>query len=94
MPASADARLARALEDGPPTGGWFLFGDIARLRDEAALQLVDAAVDPATRDFNYDQFRSDEVSSEDLAAALASPPMMAERRVICVRDAERLGARA
>ncbi len=90
MTASADAQLARILDAGPPTGGWFLFGDASRLRDDAARSLVDAALDPATRDFNFDQFRSEDVSSERLAATLAMPPMMAERRVICVRDVERL----
>jgi len=88
--ASAEAQLARALEAGPPTGAWFLFGDASRLRDDAARALVDAAVDPATRDFNFDQFRSEEVSIEQLASTLAMPPMMAERRVVCVRDVERL----
>jgi len=68
---------------------------VARLRDEAARQLVDAALDPATRDFNFDQFRSEAVTGEQLASVLAMPPMMAERRVVCVRDVERLspGAR-
>ncbi len=94
MTASADAQLARALDKGPPTGSWFLYGDAGRLRDEAARQLVEAAVEPATRDFNFDQFRAGEVSAEQLASALAMPPMMAERRVVCVRDAERLSAAA
>lgn len=90
MTTSVDAQLARVLAEGPPTGGWFLHGDAARLRDEAARQLVDAAVDPATRDFNFDQFRAEDTSAEQLASTLAMPPMMAERRVVCVRDAERL----
>ncbi len=94
MTASADAQLERALEKGAPSGGWFLYGDAARLRDEAALRVADAALDPATRDFNFDQFRSEDAAPEQLAAALASPPMMAERRVVCVRDAERLSASA
>lgn len=87
---SGDAMLARALADGPPTGGWFLHGDAARLRDEAARQLIDAAVDPATRDFNFDQLRSEDTSGEQIASTIATPPMMAERRVVCVRDVERL----
>ena len=94
MTASADAQLARALDNGPPTGAWFLYGDAGRLRDEAARQLVEAAVDPETRDFNFDQFRAEDTSAEKLASTLAMPPMMAERRVVCVRDAERLSASA
>ena len=94
MSASLDPRLSRALGQDPPTGAWFLHGDAIRLRDEAARQLVEAAVDPATRDFNYDQFRAEDVTDEQLAATLAMPPMMAERRVVFVRDVERLGAKA
>jgi len=52
--------------------------------------LVDAALDPATRDFNYDQFRADEASPEELAATFAMPPMMAERRVVRVLDVQKL----
>lgn len=90
MGAALDPRLARVLRRQGPAGGWFLHGDAIRLRDEAARQLVDAAVDPATRDFNYDQFHGDDVAPEQLASTLAMPPMMAERRVVFVRDAERL----
>jgi len=52
--------------------------------------LVDAALDPATRDFNYDQFRADDASPEELAATFAMPPMMAERRVVRVLDVQKL----
>ena len=94
MSAPLDPRIARALERDGPSGAWFLHGDAIRLRDEAARQLVEAAVDPATRDFNYDQFHGDDVSGEQLASTLAMPPMMAERRVVSVRNAERLAKKA
>lgn len=90
MTASADTLLQHTLSGGPPTGAWFLHGDADRLRDEAARSIVDAALDPATRDFNYDEFRSEDVSAEELAATLAMPPMMAERRVVYLRDVQRL----
>lgn len=94
MSVPLDPRIAGVLRRDGPCGGWFLHGDATRLRDEAARQLVDAAVDPAARDFNYDQFQGADVTSEQLAATLAMPPMMAERRVVFVRDAERLGTKA
>jgi len=89
-----DPQLERALAAGPPGGAWFLHGDIARLRDEAARRILDAALDPATRDFNLDQFRSEDVAGPELAAALAMPPMMAERRGVWVRDVQKLSAAA
>jgi len=51
---------------------------------------VDAALDPATRDFNFDQFRADDAAPEAIASALAMPPMMAERRVIVLTDVQKL----
>ncbi|HKK09122.1 MAG TPA: DNA polymerase III subunit delta, partial [Gemmatimonadota bacterium] len=45
-------------------------------------------------DFNLDIFHGDEVDAEALAAALAMPPMMAERRVVAVLGAEGLGRKA
>ena len=50
--------------------------------------LVEAHVDPATCDFNVDVLRGFEVDSEKLASVLATPPMMAEWRVVVVRDVE------
>ena len=94
MSTPLDPRLSRALARGFPTGAWFLHGDAVRLRDEAAQQLVEVAVDPATRDFNYDRFQAEDVTDEQLASTLAMPPMMAERRVVFLRDVERLGKKA
>ncbi len=51
---------------------------------------MDRALDPSTRDFNFDQFRADDVKPEELAATLAMPPMMAERRVIWLADVHKL----
>jgi len=78
------------VERGEVEGIFFFHGDADRLRDDAARQLVDAAVDPATRDFNLDIYRASEVSPESLAASLAMPPVMAPRRVVAVFGAERL----
>jgi len=52
--------------------------------------LVDWYLDPATRDFNFDSLRGSEVSVEKLASILATPPMMAEWRVVLLREVEAL----
>lgn len=90
MSLAADRRLASLVERGEVEGVFFFHGDAERLRDEAARTLVEAAVDPATRDFNLDTYRASEVSSEALAASLAMPPVMAPRRVVALFGAERL----
>jgi DNA polymerase-3 subunit delta len=87
---AADQRLDRAIERGELGGAFFLHGDAVRLRDEAARRLAEAALDPGTRDFNFDIFRGAETSPEALAASLAMPPVMAPRRVVALYGAERL----
>jgi DNA polymerase-3 subunit delta len=52
--------------------------------------LVEAHIDPATRDFNLDQLRGTEVDPQTLASVLATPPMMAEWRVVVLREVEGL----
>jgi DNA polymerase-3 subunit delta len=91
---AADRQLARILDGGSPSGAFFLHGDESRLRDEAARRIADAALDPSTRDFNFDVFRGGDVTAESIASALAMPPVMAERRVVLLYDAERLPPKA
>src|SRR3982751_4554498 len=40
----------------------------------------------ATRDFNLETLRGAEITGEELGSLLGTPPMMAERRVVVVRD--------
>ena len=90
MSLAADQRLDRIIEQSEFAGVFFLHGEATRLRDDAARRLAEKAVDPATRDFNFDVFRGADVSPEALASALAMPPVMAARRVILLLDAEKL----
>lgn len=94
MPLTSPDKLHRALESGRRGGIFFLFGDEEFLKDEAAAAIVAAHLDPATRDFNYDQLRGTDVEPETLASIANTPPMMAEYRVVHVRDAQALGTNA
>jgi DNA polymerase III subunit delta len=87
---TAEDRLERIVAGGKLSGIFFFHGDAERMRDEGARRLAEAALDPATRDFNFDAFRSADVAPESLAAALAMPPVMSPRRVVLLYDAERL----
>ncbi len=90
MTLAADQRVRAIVDRGEVDGIFFFHGDAERLRDEAARTLVEAAVDPATRDFNLDIYRGSEVTPDSLAAALAMPPVMAPRRVVALYGAEKL----
>ncbi|MEX0843438.1 MAG: DNA polymerase III subunit delta [Gemmatimonadota bacterium] len=88
---TAPDRLGRLL--GNEAGGvFYLHGDDEFQKDEAARRLVEAHLDPATADFNLDRLRGSEVDVETLASVLGTPPMMAEWRVVVVRETEALAS--
>ena len=65
---------------------YYLHGDDDYLKDGAIRDLLAAAVDPATRDFNSETRRAGEIDAETLGSLLATPPMFAERRAVVLRD--------
>ncbi len=67
-------------------GAYYVYGDDDYQKNEAVRQLIAAAVDPATRDFNLDVRRATDLDAESLGSLLDTPPMMAERRVAVIRD--------
>jgi DNA polymerase-3 subunit delta len=90
---SADP-LARSLAKGARGGVWLIHGSDEFLREEAVRRIVAAHLDPATRDFNLDQIQATSLDAEALASICQTPPMMAEWRVVIVRDAQVLAANA
>jgi DNA polymerase III subunit delta len=68
-------------------GAYYISGEDDYQKDDAVRQLLDAALDPASRDFNLDVRRGAELDAETLGILLSTPPMMAERRVVVIRDA-------
>lgn len=93
-PSGMKASNPLSLSDRDKGGAFFLFGDDAFRKEEAALALVKWHLDPGTRDFNFDPIRGSEVEVETLASVLATPPMMADWRVVLLREVEGLAASA
>ena len=84
---SSPQRILRdATRDKRFAPAYYLYGEDDFLKEQAVRQLVEAAVDPATRDFNFEMRRGGELDAETLGSLLGTPPMMAERRVLVVRD--------
>jgi DNA polymerase III subunit delta len=77
---------------GKAGGVFFLYGDDEFRKEAAARAIVDAHLDPSTRDFNFDLLRGSELDVEALASVIATPPMMAEWRVVLLREAEALAS--
>lgn len=69
---------------------YYLFGDDDYLKEAAVRDLLDAAIDPSTRDFNCEVRRGGDLDAETLGSLLGTPPMLAERRAVVLRDAHAL----
>lgn len=82
--------VEKLLARGGPGGAFYLHGSDEYRKEAAVKSLVDAHLDPATRDFNLDRLRGREVGTEQLASVLGTPPMMAEWRVVVVTEVEGL----
>src|SRR3990172_8962729 len=73
---------------------YFLHGDESYLTRQAVDAITRHAVEPATADFNFERFHGAEMVAESVLNSLATPPMMATRRVVLIRDFDRAATRA
>ena len=87
MSASSLKTLRDTLKRRSFDGAYYVSGDDEYQKDDAVRQLIEAALEPGSRDFNLDIRRAPDIDAETLSVLLSTPPMMAERRVIVVRDA-------
>ena len=90
MASAGEKALHAALKQRVFDPVYYFFGDDDFLKDARTRDVVDAAVDPATRDFNLEIRRGADLDAESLDALLGTPPMLAERRVVVVRDVDKL----
>lgn len=84
--ASALRTVMAAVQSRAFAPVYYLYGDDDYLKDDAVRQLLDAAIDPAMRDFNCETRRGAEIDAETLGSLLATPPMLSEKRALVLRD--------
>jgi len=91
MSPAVDAKALRAaIKDLTFAPAYYFHGEDDYLKNEELRRLIDAAVDPATRDFNFETVRGADIDAEMLGSILGTPPMMADRRMIVIRDVNAL----
>ena len=91
MSPAVDAKALRAaIKDLTFAPAYYFHGEDDYLKNEELRRLIDAAVDPATRDFNFETLRGAEIDAETLGSIVGTPPMMADRRMIVIRDVNAL----
>jgi DNA polymerase-3 subunit delta len=86
--------FTKQLKRGEIPGALYLFGDEDVLKEEIVRAVLDRVLDPGMRDFNYDQRSAPQLDAESVETLCTTLPMMAERRVVLIKDVENWGKRA
>lgn len=79
-----------ALESARLDPVYLFHGTDDFLKEEKVRALIARATDPSTRDFNLELLRGTECDGARLSGALEALPMLAERRVVILRDPDAL----
>src|SRR6476619_849536 len=90
MASAGEKALHAALKKRAFDPVYYFHGDDDFLKEARTKALVAAAVDPPKRDFNLELRRAPELDAESLDALLSTPPMLAERRVVVLRDVDKM----
>ena len=72
----------------------FLYGEEPFLIERAAAALLERALDPSLKDFNFNQFYGAEAKGVEIVDAAQTLPMFAERRAVLVKRADQFKADA
>ena len=88
MPVHSFDVLFRSLSKGELAPVYYLYGLEDVLKDEAVRAILDRALDPAMREFNLDQRSAAQLDPEEIHALCNTLPMMAQRRVVVIREVE------
>ncbi len=83
-------KLNAQIQRGEFAPLYLLYGSENVSKEESLRALVDAAVEPASKAFNLDIFRGEEMDAADAVSRATAFPMMASRRVVVVKRLERL----
>jgi DNA polymerase-3 subunit delta len=87
MPPATMRDFRASLERGTFPRAILLYGDEEFLKDEQLRALIARATDPGTREFNLDVRRAPDLDAGALNLLFEALPVLADRRVVVLRDA-------
>ena len=90
MATSALKVLRDAVKNRVFDTSYYVCGEDGYQKENAVKQIVHAALDPSTRDFNFETRNAAELDARMLDSILQTLPMMAERRVVVINDVNAL----
>jgi DNA polymerase-3 subunit delta len=88
--ASSAEAVSASIREGKFSPLYLWYGEEDFLIDELVALLTEHAVDASTRSFNLDVVSGSEADARAVAALVASYPMMGERRVVIVREFDKI----
>ncbi len=86
--ALSASQFKTSISKGNISPVYFVTGTEPLLLDSVIATVSSKLVDEASRDFNYDVLHGDNVTAQNIAAVLGELPMMAQYRVILLKNAE------
>jgi len=86
--------LETSIQKGRIPALCYLYGDEPFLIERSTRLMLDKAIDPSLKDFNFNVFFGNESKGVDIVDAALTMPMFADRRAVLVKRAELLKADA
>jgi|SRR5579862_3682235 len=86
MTSAALRALQTALDDGVFQRAYLFHGDNDYIKEENVCAIIERATPQSTRAFNLDLRQGATLDAGDLASTLDALPVMADRRVVVIRD--------
>jgi DNA polymerase-3 subunit delta len=90
LPIEKVREIIREIEEGRPAPIYFLMGEEPYFIDQIAHFIEESLLPQAQRDFNQQVMYGRDVTVDDIVGAARRFPMMAERQVIIVKEAQDL----
>ena len=94
MPTVSFDAFSKQIKSGSLPPAIYLYGEEDVLKEEAVRAMLDQVVDPGLRDFNYDQRNASQLDPEAVETLCNTLPMMADRRLVVIREIEAWQKRA
>ncbi len=84
------ARVLDAVKKGEISSLYYFYGEEDFQRDQLLNTLVETLIEPAARAFNLDIYRAEDIEIPQIISQALTFPMMAQRRLIVLKNADRL----
>src|SRR5688500_13133295 len=94
MPSLSFDSFSKQIKAGDIPAATYLYGEEDVLKDEAVRAVLELVVDPGLREVNHDVRCAAQLDPDAVEALCTTLPMMADRRLVVIRDVEAWNAKS